>query len=397
MLDFKIYPWRKELLITENSEDNIDIVIITDSDGLVSQPIQMPSQLWESLQVFNIEDINGKISRGEYRFEIELDQLRNIIYNLDIMGYLESPRFEYIKNENKKFNDSPIRLPVCTGNVYPETKVELEQKINSILNLSKYNGKQKPKIIFAPHLDYGTGINTLKIYAEAFKPIVGHSYSKVVMIGTSHYANTNLIMLCDKDYQTPIGLAKYDRQSTDKLLSHNKAMIDNMAHRNEHSLELHLPFLQQILGTEIRYTFALTGILNHYYSDKNLLPTEDTDFNKLIGCLQEIDDPDTLYVFSGDLTHIGRKFGDETTSLQMRDENEVFLSKIQHYLAESDSSNFYNTILPIDHKFRVCGLSPFYIGLSLNSGLTTINSSDTYIWEEDSTSSSVSIISYVYG
>lgn len=393
MLEYKIHPWRKELKITKLSEGNDEFIVISDPMGIAAQAIQMPAALWESLQFLNVEDINEKIESGEFTFEIDMEQLRTVIYNLDIMGFLDSPRTRVLGQEVSEYLKSPTRPAICSETVYPSDKAILAKKIEQILQLSKYNteSSNKPKCILAPHLDYNTGLATLKVYAEAFKPLIGHNYSRVIMIGTSHYADSNMLMLCDKNYKTPLGTAKLDKDTTQRLSNHVLASIDNLAHKNEHSLELHLPFLQRILGEEPQYTFVLTGIIDENKQYKN------EDLDSLLALLSSFNDENTLYIFSGDLTHIGKKFGDERTSEELKEENVNFLKQTVHLLSHQNADAFFEWVYPQNSKFKVCGLSPFYMALKLQEYFDLLNATPFVTWEEHETESSVSIVSMVYG
>ena len=49
-------------------------------------------------------------------------------------------------------------------------------------------------------------------------------------------------------FRTPLGDIPLDRQAVDKILEFPQAQIIDVAHDMEHSLEVHLPFLQRVLG-----------------------------------------------------------------------------------------------------------------------------------------------------
>ncbi len=394
MLDFTIYPWRDDLIIKDHIQDGVDMTVVNDDNGLASQPIQMPSEIWNQLQFFNIEDINQKISEGEYQITIDIEQLKTAVYNLDIMGFLDSPRLGLIKKDIEDYKDLPYRPSICERSVYPDTEERLTDKINNIIDLSNYKGDQKPKIIFAPHLDYNTGLGTLKTYSEGFKPLKGHKYKRVLILGTSHYVDNDLVMLADKPYKTPLGLTQIDKESTASLSKIDGFSIDNNAHRNEHSIELHLPFIQHYIE-DAEYVIGITGNISYkeYCDNTDYASQIDT----LIAELSTMDDGETLFVFSGDLTHLGLKFGDTKSSIEMNELNQQIIKNVERQLNDKDSDGFFKYVSENNHTYKICGLTPFYLGLKLTEGLSVINKSNPYTWEESSTSSSVSIYSIVYG
>jgi AmmeMemoRadiSam system protein B len=391
VLDYKIHPWRNELEVEEKTEGGEKFVVLSDPMGIAAQAIQMPAQLWESLQFLNIENINERIAAGEFTFELDMEQVRTVIYNLDIMGFLDSPRTQVLGSEIKGYLSSPTRPAICSGSVYPEEPEKLKKRIGQILELSEYDGigKSKPRVVFAPHLDYNTGLATLKVYAEAFKPLAGHKYKRVIMLGTSHYADSNLLMLTEKDYETPLGKAKCNNELTQKFLANPHVSVDDIAHKNEHSIELHLPYLQYILEGDVEYVFGLTGIINDEPQDKKKI-------EGIIELLKSVIDEDTLLVCSGDLTHIGKKFGDSQSSLDMREGNIVFIEKTLDTLRTADAKGFFDWVNPRNPVYKVCGLTPFFLGLKLAGSAVVLNEGAYVVWEEEDTESSVSITSFVY-
>jgi len=63
--------------------------------------------------------------------------------------------------------------------------------------------------------------------------------------GFGHFAAINR----EGDWRTPLGSAAVDTPLADALMQHSKLLADDpRAHAREHSLEVQLPFLQQLLG-----------------------------------------------------------------------------------------------------------------------------------------------------
>jgi len=63
--------------------------------------------------------------------------------------------------------------------------------------------------------------------------------------GLGHFAAINR----EGDWRTPLGSVPVDTQLADALLAQTKVLgVDAKAHAREHSLEVQLPFLQQLLG-----------------------------------------------------------------------------------------------------------------------------------------------------
>jgi len=104
-----------------------------------------------------------------------------------------------------------------------------------------------PKAVIAPHAGY--------IYSG---PIAGTAYAslsaragqveRVVLFGPSHrVAFTGVATSGASVFETPLGPLAVDRDAVTALVQTGLAREFEPAHENEHSLEVHLPFLKQIV------------------------------------------------------------------------------------------------------------------------------------------------------
>ena len=92
--------------------------------------------------------------------------------------------------------------------------------------------------------------------ARAYKQLEGQSYDVVVVIAPSHTVFfQGASVYSGGAYQTPIGVADIDRDLSEAIAGINPSVyLSNKGHtggsvRGEHSLEVQLPFLQQVLGS----------------------------------------------------------------------------------------------------------------------------------------------------
>src|SRR6476661_5477739 len=78
--------------------------------------------------------------------------------------------------------------------------------------------------------------------------------------GAGHFAAINR----SGAWRTPLGDVPIDSGLADKLMSHSKLLADDWrAHAREHSLEVQLPFLQQLLGDD--FTFVPICLATHQF------------------------------------------------------------------------------------------------------------------------------------
>lgn len=180
-----------------------------------------------------------------------------------------------------------VRAPAVAGTFYPEEARHLRAAVHACLSGPHRPGRP-PKAIIAPHAGY-----------EYSGPIAGSAYalvaagrdtvSRVVLIGPSHrVAFRGLAIPSATHFRTPLGEVPIDHEATARLLARSRAQVLDAAHRQEHSLEVHLPFLQEVLGD-----FVLVPMVAGAASPADVGEA-----------LEEVwGGPETLVVVSSDLSH----------------------------------------------------------------------------------------------
>jgi AmmeMemoRadiSam system protein B len=145
-----------------------------------------------------------------------------------------------------------------------------------------------PKALIVPHAGYpysgpiaGRGYATLRAGRD--------SIERVVLLGPAHYVPVRGLVTTSADqWATPLGPVDIDDDARRAVLTRPSVEIGDGAHAPEHSLEVHLPFLQRILTR-----FALLPlVVGHADAD-----TVATALDAVWG------GPETLIVVSTDLSH----------------------------------------------------------------------------------------------
>ena len=180
-----------------------------------------------------------------------------------------------------------VRNPAVAGLFYPDDPRELRAMVADFLGAVPAAGTV-PKAIIAPHAGYiYSGPVAASAYAR-LKPARGH-ITRVVLLGPAHRVGFHGLALPSADYfMTPLGRIAVDQEAVKKisLLPHVRVM--DAAHAQEHSLEVHLPFLQEALGE-----FSLVPLVVG-----DAAPAEVGEvLERLWG------GPETLIVISSDLSH----------------------------------------------------------------------------------------------
>jgi len=141
-----------------------------------------------------------------------------------------------------------IRQAAVANLFYPGDAHELGNMVDGLLNQVVPTLPTTPKAIIAPHAGYiYSGPIAASIYAELVTS--ADAIKTVVILGPSHRVAFHGLAVSDADFfDTPLGLVPVDKEKIRDLLRHKMVTVHNQAHQLEHSLEVHLPFLQETLG-----------------------------------------------------------------------------------------------------------------------------------------------------
>jgi hypothetical protein len=197
-----------------------------------------------------------------------------------------------------------VRNPAVAGLFYPDDPVVLRQTVEALLGESAVAGPA-PKALIAPHAGYiYSGPIAATVYGRLAS--VRHAIRRVVLLGPSHRLAFHGLALCRAEaFLTPLGPVPVDPAAPDLLADLAQVHMNEAAHAGEHSLEVHLPFLQVVL------------------SDFKLVPLVVGDASP--DAVAEVLDrlwggPETLIVVSSDLSHYhdyatARRLDGETSQL----------------------------------------------------------------------------------
>lgn len=143
-----------------------------------------------------------------------------------------------------------IRHPAVAGMFYPADENTLKYDIHQYLQQAHDAGSTSsipPKAIVVPHAGY---IFSGPIAASAYQQLVPlkHQIKRVVLLGPSHRVAFRGLAVPESDtFNTPLGNIPIDQQGIQQLAGLSQVIISEQAHRDEHSLEVQLPFLQEVL------------------------------------------------------------------------------------------------------------------------------------------------------
>jgi AmmeMemoRadiSam system protein B/AmmeMemoRadiSam system protein A len=141
------------------------------------------------------------------------------------------------------------RPAAVAGLFYPDNPIELKRTVADLLAHAKAGDSlQAPKALIVPHAGY---IYSGPVAASAYaglRPQRGR-IRRVVLLGPTHRVYLRGLALPEADrFATPLGEVQLDRAGMQLLSALPQVSMNAAAHQMEHSLEVQLPFLQQVLG-----------------------------------------------------------------------------------------------------------------------------------------------------
>lgn len=141
-----------------------------------------------------------------------------------------------------------IRPAAVAGTFYPGETAALAAEVAGYLADAGAAAGPAPKAIIAPHAGYiYSGPIAASIYAR-LAPLAGR-VRRVVLAGPAHrvYVSGAAVPSAGA-FASPLGNVKLDTEALAALRRLPFVEVNDAAHAREHSLEVHIPFLQSVLG-----------------------------------------------------------------------------------------------------------------------------------------------------
>ena len=180
-----------------------------------------------------------------------------------------------------------IREPAVAGQFYAADAAGLAMTVETLLGEAEGHVIAPPKALIVPHAGY---IYSGPIAASGYACLrpFRNRYERVVLLGPCHRVPVSGFAVSSADaYRTPLGDVPLDKEII-AALDLPGVQIYDAAHASEHSLEVHLPFLQAVLES-----FTLVPIVVGDAAPELVADLLDAVWNG----------PETLIVISSDLSH----------------------------------------------------------------------------------------------
>lgn len=179
------------------------------------------------------------------------------------------------------------RPPAVAGMFYPSEPAELEQVVGSLLAAVPQTPSLPARILVAPHAGYvysgSTAAHAYALLARSPTPI-----HRVLLLGPTHRVPVRGLALPGATrLATPLGTVRVDEEGAAHAATLPGVVTRPDVHALEHSLEVHLPFLQVVLPEASVVPLAVGEVAPGVVAD----------------VLEELWDGDCAIVVSTDLSH----------------------------------------------------------------------------------------------
>ena len=370
----------------------------TDAIVLLHGPLLVIVSLFDGGHT--VADIQAAVMRRHGQL-VERRQIEEIAEALDQQGFLDSPGFAGRRAViDGAFLASPTRPATHAGGAYAGEPGELRAMLDGFFappdgpgpidgaRAAEPEGRGQSAAperrgrsaaterrgqsaatevrgVIAPHIDFHRGGSA---YAWAYRELAERSAADLfVIFGTCHAGMEHPFALTRKDYASPLGDVRVDRDFVDALASRARqdCFGSELAHRVEHSIELQTVFLRHLYAD--RRDVSIVPVLAsfaHEAMHRGQRPDDDPRVPRFLEALAETMAAGrrrVALIAGADLAHVGPRFGDPEPVgapelARIEREDVAMLESV----AAGDPQAFFESVASDGDRRRICGYSPIY-------------------------------------
>jgi MEMO1 family protein len=238
------------------------------------------------------------------------------------------------------------------GTWYPDCRADLELLLDDLFECSRQRTGPwlfaNPLGFVVPHagLQYSGAVA-----AAAYRHVRQQQPRRAIILGFTHRGGPAGISIPNIDeYETPLGEARVDRETTERLATHRPFRFSAEDSICDHSVEIQLPLLQYT-APDARIVPLFIGYLD--------ARERDSAAETLAGLCG----PETIFLVSSDLTHYGRAFGYQPFPADSK--ISARLGAIDHNMMEAVASldtQFFEEAIE-KSRATLCGRAPIALWL----------------------------------
>jgi hypothetical protein len=233
-----------------------------------------------------------------------------------------------------------IRSPAVSGMFYSRNPEELRKSVKDFLKNNK--SSIKTTAVISPHAGH---IYSGKIAALSFNSL--KKTDNYFLIGPNHTGlGSEISVFPGGEWETPLGRVRVNEKICKKLVEFcDKAELDELAHIQEHSLEVLLPFLQ-LLNKGFSIIPIIVGV-----QDFNELKNLGNAIQKVINFF-----PNSSLIVSSDFSHF--------VPVENAKKKDFKAIKLIEKLRVKE---FYEIVL--NERLSICGFAPIVVAMECLKGL----------------------------
>jgi len=235
-----------------------------------------------------------------------------------------------------------IRLPSQAGAFYAGKAESLKRQIEECF-LHELGPGKIPTVVKGPRRIIGLICPHAGYMYSG--PVAAHAYYNlaldgkpdiVVLFGPNHTGYGSALAIMNEGFwRTPLGDVEVDSETANKIVKEARIVdVDDSAHRHEHSIEVQLPFLQYLFGSEFKIV-PICFLMQDLPSAR--------DVGQAVA--RVLSGKNALIIASSDMTHY-----EPQKSAEKKDR--LALQAVE----AMDEERFYSVIE--EHRITACGYGP---------------------------------------
>jgi predicted class III extradiol MEMO1 family dioxygenase len=320
-----------------------------------------------------------------------------LVEQLDEALLLDSPRYRAdLAARREAYRAEPLRPMLLAPEVFPAGAGPAAEFLDRLflapggpgrLPSGKASGGQPSprqgracKGVIAPHIDYPRGDG---LYGQAYLRLAEEAMSAdlYVLVGTDHRGELDQpLTLTAHDFATPFGRLQTDSELCWELAASRPWLDNELAHKDEHSLELQAVLLHHVLlhcgpgageerATRARVLPLLCGSLLGVEPDPGLLRARRAEVDAFVEELGSLTASRPYVVIAGaDLAHLGPAFGTEPVSGEDRRLLATRDSETLALVSSGDAEALLDDALADGNARQICSVTAIYLAMRLLQG-----------------------------
>jgi AmmeMemoRadiSam system protein B len=351
---------RTDIQLIQAEADGQAVIAVKDSLALLEGLVVLQPEAAVVLPFFDGQhsqaDLQAVLTRANGGALVPLEAIDGIVNQLDELLLLQTDRYHArLSALRAEWNGLTVRPAAHAGEAYPEEPSELAAFLDQILDQAPdaAPAPEQLRALVAPHIDPRVGQTG---YAHAYAPLKAMAAPRrAIVLGTGHMLTTPY-SISDKTYQTPLGTCASDPEAVAFLRqAAGEGAQDDFSHRDEHSVEFQVLFLQHLFGNDLPIVPVLCGSLHEHLAtvqEPGHVPAV-AAFAKALSTLAE---DGSLIVCGVDFSHVGPKFGHEGPAGDYELKFRAHDQKLIEAICAGSVEALWAESRSIADRWHVCGL-----------------------------------------